>query len=75
MLPQGMLKRPATAATKSLRACHTPCDPIDRTPIEPTRLPHPWDTPDKSTEIGCHCLLHNSPSICQNFVAKALLPM
>ena len=24
---------------------------------QPTRLPHPWDTPGKNTEVGCHFLL------------------
>ena len=24
---------------------------------QPTRLPHPWDTPDKNTGVGCHFLL------------------
>ena len=25
--------------------------------LQPTRLLHPWDFPDKSTGVGCHCLL------------------
>ena len=25
--------------------------------LQPTRLLHPWDLPDKSTGMGCHCLL------------------
>ena len=25
--------------------------------LEPTRLLRPWDFPDKSTGVGCHCLL------------------
>ena len=25
--------------------------------LQPTRLPHPWDFPGKSTGEGCHCLL------------------
>ena len=25
--------------------------------LYPTRLLHPWDFPDKSTGVGCHCLL------------------
>ena len=32
MLPQGMLKSPATAAVKSLQSCPTLCDPIDVSP-------------------------------------------
>ena len=26
--------------------------------LQPSRLLHPWDFPGKSTEVGCHCLLH-----------------
>ena len=43
-----------TTTTKSLRSCPTLCDPIDR---QPTRLPHPWDSPGKNTVVGCHFLL------------------
>ena len=25
---------------------------------QPTRLPHPWDSPGKNTGMGCHFLLH-----------------
>ena len=31
-----------------VRLCATP---------EPTRLPHPWDSPGKNTGVGCHFLL------------------
>ena len=24
---------------------------------QPTRPPHPWDSPGKNTGVGCHCLL------------------
>ena len=24
---------------------------------QPIRLPHPWDSPGKSTGVGCHCPL------------------
>ena len=42
----------ATAAAKSLQSCPTLCGPI-----EPTRLPRPWDSPGKNTGVGCHFLL------------------
>ena len=25
---------------------------------QPTRVPHPWDSPGKNTGVGCHFLLH-----------------
>ena len=39
----------AAAAAKSPQSCPTLCDP--------TRLPHPWDSPGKNTGVGCHFLL------------------
>ena len=44
----------AAAAAKSLQSCPTLCDPR----WQPTRLPHPWDSPGKNTGVGCHFLLH-----------------
>ena len=44
----------AAAAAKSLQSCPTLCDPHRR---QPTRLPHPWDSPGKNTGVGCHFLL------------------
>ena len=29
--------------------------------LQPTRLLRPWDFPGKSTGVGCHCLLRQSP--------------
>ena len=29
--------------------------------LQPTRLLHPWDSPGKSTGVGCHCLLLTVP--------------
>ena len=43
----------AAAAAKSLQSCLTLCDPRR----QPTRLPRPWDSPGKNTEVGCHFLL------------------
>ena len=31
--------------------------------LQPTRLLHPWDSPGKSTGVGCHCLLQNNSII------------
>ena len=42
------------STTKSLQSCLTLCDPIR---WQPTRLPHPWDSPGKNTGVGCHFLL------------------
>ena len=41
------------AAAKSLQLCPT-LRPHRR---QPTRLPHPWDSPGKNTGVGCHFLL------------------
>ena len=44
----------AAAAAKLLQSCATLCDPIDGSP---PGSPRPWDSPDKSTGVGCHFLL------------------
>ena len=41
-------------AAKSLQLCPILCDLTER---EPTRLPHPWDSPDKNTRVGYHFFL------------------
>ena len=43
----------AAAAAKSLQSCPTLCDPMDGSPPGS----RPWDTPSKSTGVGCHFLL------------------
>ena len=42
---------------KSLQSCPTPCDPMD---CKPTRLLHPWHSPDKNTGVCCHALLQRT---------------
>ena len=42
------------AAVKSLPVMSDSVQPHRR---QPTRLPHPWDSPGKNTDTGCHCLL------------------
>ena len=43
----------AAAAAKSLQSCPTLCDPRDSSPPGS----RPWDSPGKSTGVGCHFLL------------------
>ena len=50
---KGNVKECSTTTTKSLQSCPT-LRPLRR---QPTRLLHPWDSPGKSTGVGCHCLL------------------
>ena len=43
-----LFNRLSAAAAKSLQSCPTLCDPR-----QPTRLPHPWDSPGKNTGVDC----------------------
>ena len=49
-----VMYRCAAAAAKSLQSCPT----LWSHRQQPTRLLRPWDSPGKSTGVGCHCLLH-----------------
>ena len=52
---------------------------------QPTRLPHPWDSPGKNTGVGCHFLLQcmkvksesevaqSSPTLCDSLQPTRLL--
>ena len=40
---------------------------------QPTRLPHPWDSPGKNTEVGCHFLLQCMKVKSQSEVAQSCL--
>ena len=44
-----------TSAAKLLQSCPTLCDPIDGSPQGSSR--RFWDSPGKSTGVGCHFLL------------------
>ena len=48
----------AAAAAKSLQSYPT----LRSHRRQPTRLPRPWDSPGKSTGVGCHCLLRRAGS-------------
>ena len=37
---------------------------------QPTRLPHPWDSPGKNTRVGCHFLLQCMKVKCESEVAQ-----
>ena len=38
---------------------------------QPTRLPHPWDSPGKNTGVGCHFLLQCMKVRSENEVAQS----
>ena len=59
----------AAAAAKSLQSCPTLCDPR----WQPTRLPHPWDSPGKNTGVGCHLLLQCMKMKGESEVAQSCL--
>ena len=42
---------------------------------QPTRLPHPWDSPGKNTGVGCHFLLQCMKVKRENEVAQLCLTL
>ena len=56
-----------TAAAKSLQLCLTLCDPIDSSPPGS----RPWDSPGKSTGVGCHFLLQCMKAKSESEVAQS----
>ena len=65
------LKTAAAAAAKSLQSCPT-VRPHRR---QPTRLPHPWDSPGKNTGVGCHFLLQCMKVKSEREVAQSCLTL
>ena len=43
--------------------------------LQPTRLPHPWDSPGKNTGVGCHFLLQCMKVKIQSEVAQSCLTL
>ena len=41
---------------------------------QPTRLPHPWDSPGKNTGVGCHFLLQCTKVKSESEVAQSRQP-
>ena len=42
---------------------------------QPTRLPHPWDSPGKNTGVGCHFLLQCMKVISESEVTQSCLTL
>jgi len=42
---------------------------------QPTRLPHPWDSPGKNTGVGCHFLLQCTKMKSESEVAQSCLTL
>ena len=42
---------------------------------QPTRLPHPWDSPGKDTGVGCHFLLQFMKVKSESEVAQSCLTL
>ena len=42
---------------------------------QPTRLPHPWDSPGKNSEVGCHVLLQCMKVKSESEVAQLCLTL
>ena len=55
-----------------VRLCATPSHP---TRWQPTRLPHPWDSPGKNTGVGCHFLLQCVKVKSESEVAQSCLTL
>ena len=63
----GYCKWTVAAVAKSLQSC-----PHRQ---QPTRLPHPWDSPGKNTGVGCHFLLQCMKLKSQSEVAQLCLTL
>ena len=61
----------AAAAAKLLQSCPTVW-PHGR---QPTKLPHPWDSPGKNTGVGCHFLLQCMKVKSEGEVAQSCLTL
>ena len=61
----------AATAAKLLQLCPT-VRPHRR---QPTRLPHPWDSPGKNTGVGCHFLLQCMKVKSESEVAQPCLTL
>ena len=42
---------------------------------QPMRLPHPWDSPDKNTGVGCHFLLQRMKVKSESEIVQSCLTL
>ena len=63
----------AAAAAKLLQSC--PSDSVRPHRWQPTRLPCPWDSPGKTTGVGCHALLQYMKVKSASEVAQSCLTL
>ena len=70
---EDFLPHPAlsAAAAKSLQSCPT----VRPHRWQPTRFPHPWDSPGKNTGVGCHFLLQCMKVKSESEVAQSCLTL
>ena len=54
-----------------LLSCSVVSDSVRPHRWQPTRLPHPWDSPGKNTGVGCHFLLQSMQVESQSEVAQS----
>ena len=54
---QGAMHAPCTQHHRSESQVAQPCPTLRPRGLQPTRLLGPWDSPGKSTGVGCHLLL------------------
>jgi len=59
------------AVAKLLQSCPT----LGPQRQQPTRLPHPWDSPGKNTGVGCHFLLQCRKVKSEREVAQSCLTL
>ena len=51
------------------------CDSVRPQRRQPTRLPHPWDSPGKNTAVGCHFLLQSMKVKSEREVTQSCLTL
>ena len=61
----------AAAPAKTLQLCLT----VQSHRWQPTRVPHPWDSPGKKTGVGCHFLLQCMKMKSESEVAQSCLTL